>query len=97
MLTDKGMLEIAKDHVKKIEEEAGFPTILYPDGIIKKSYGNIYGYTSKEYYETGDEEHAVAGNGPFLVEKKTGEIITFGTAFSDEYYIELYEKENNIE
>ncbi len=96
MLTDKEMWEIAEKHLKEIETEADIPLIYLKEWVTKKKYGNIYRYTSKEYYETGDEEHAVAGNGPFLVEKKTGEIITFGTAFSDEYYIELYEKENNI-
>jgi len=97
MLTDKEMWGIAEKYLKEIEKEADIPLIYLKEWITKKKYGNIYRYTSKKYYETKNENYAVAGNGPFLIEKKTGEIITFGTAFSDEYYIKLYEEENNIE
>lgn len=92
MLTDKEMLEIAEKHVEELGEKAGIPTIIFYEGVTNKEYGNIYGYTSKKYYETKDEEYAVAGNAPFLVEKETGKIVTFGTAFSDEYYIKEYEE-----
>ncbi len=52
MLTDKEMLEIAKDYVLKIEKEVDIPLIIAPENIIRKSYGNVYGCTSKEAYLT---------------------------------------------
>ena len=36
--------------------------------------------------------YAIAGNAPFLVEKKNDNVVTFGTARSTEFYIEEYEK-----
>ncbi|XRE43147.1 hypothetical protein ACIVBQ_001351 [Tenacibaculum discolor] len=86
------MLQIAEKHVEELGEKAGIPTILYYDDIIKKPYGNIYDFTSKKFFETQEEKYAVLGDAPFLVENETGKVISFGTAYPLEYYIDLYEK-----
>jgi len=41
--------------------------------------------------KNGDITYTVAGNSPFLVGNKTGNIIKFGTSESDDYYIAKYE------
>ncbi|MGG5209416.1 hypothetical protein ACQWU4_10745 [Chryseobacterium sp. MIQD13] len=64
--------------------------MLYDD-IIKKPYGNIYSFDSKEYILTGDFNKSLMGGGPFLVEKKTGRVISFGTAGILENEIKAYE------
>ena len=81
------MWDIADEYLKEMAKDADIPLIYLEEWITKQPYGNIYHYTSKAYYETKDEEHAVAGNAPFLVEKDTGNIITFGTALSEEHYM----------
>lgn len=91
MLSEKQMLDKAEIYVKEIENESKISLILGYDIIIKKAYGNIFFYTSKKFLETGDFKHAIAGNAPFLVEKRTGKIIEFGTNESHEYYIIEYE------
>ncbi len=91
MLTEKQMTEIAKKHVKEIEKISNIKVAIGYEVTIKKPYGNIFFYTSKKFAETGDTKYAIAGNAPFLVENKTGNIVRFGTSESDDYYIEEYE------
>ncbi|MDR2237386.1 MAG: YrhB domain-containing protein [Chryseobacterium sp.] len=91
MLTDKDMLAIAERYLKKKENGKDIEIIIYPDGIMKKSYGNIYHYNSKEYILTGNFNKSLVGNAPFLVEKKTGRVVNFGTAAGLEDYIKSYE------
>jgi hypothetical protein len=91
MLTENELTTIAENYVKEIEKRTEISLIIGYEITIKKPYGNIYFYTSKKYIETGDDKYAVAGNAPFLVENKTGKIIVFGTAETQDYYIEEYE------
>ena len=88
MLTDKEMLAIAEHFLKKTW--AGFE-IQFREGIIKKPYGNIYRYQSKEYLLTNNIDKSLIGNAPFLVEKKTGRVVTFGTSPGLDDWIEMYE------
>ncbi len=92
MLTDKEMLQIAERYLKKRGEFGGSEIEVVIDDIIKKSYGNIYHYNSKEYLLTGNFNKSLVGNAPFLVEKETGRVVGFGTAGSLEDYIKSYEE-----
>jgi hypothetical protein len=58
---------------------------------IKKAYGNIYRYQSKEFILTKDMYKAITPATPFLVEKKTGRVVTFASAMSLENNIKAYE------
>ncbi|GAA4163492.1 hypothetical protein GCM10022217_32560 [Chryseobacterium ginsenosidimutans] len=95
MLTDKEMLKIAERYLKSIGEHFGgadIEVIIETDSIIKKPYGNIYYYDSKEYILTGNFDKSLVGNAPFLVENKpNGRVICFGTSNSLEYFIQAYE------
>lgn len=89
MLTDKEMLKIAERFIRRIVNKNIEP-MLYED-IIKKPYGNIYSFDSKEYILTGNFNKSLMGGGPFLVEKKSGRVVGFGTAGILENEIEAYE------
>ena len=93
MLTDKEMLYIAERYLRKLREigDNTIEPMIYADHTIKKPYGNIYSFNSKEYILTGDFKYALAGNAPFLVEKKTGRVVSFGTAGILENEIKSYE------
>jgi hypothetical protein len=88
MLKDQEMLVIAKKFIKRMVKE-GIETMIYDD-IIKKTYGNIYSFNSKEYILTGDFNKSLVGAGFFLVEKETGRVVAFGTA-AYESKIKAYE------
>jgi hypothetical protein len=92
MLTDQEMKTIAERYLAFIMLNSGsdIELALY-DNRVKKDYGNLFVYQSKNFMETGDEQYLLGGNAPFLVEKETGRIITFGTAHPEEYYLEAYE------
>ena len=79
------MLEIANDYITSINQSQ------INELTINKDYGYVIFFTSKKYYETGDDKYAVVGNGPFLVENKTGKVVQFGTAMDVDYYLEEYE------
>lgn len=96
MLTDKQMLEIANQFIAFKEKRTNIEVQIYQDNIIKKEYGNIYYFESKKYLETGIFSYKLLGNSPFLVEKKTGRIVNFGTANQLDYYLEAYENNSLV-
>ncbi|WP_294299342.1 hypothetical protein [uncultured Chryseobacterium sp.] len=59
MLTDQEMLAIAKRFIRRIVNKRIEP-MLYDD-IIRKPYGNIYHFNSKEYILIGDFETSLMG------------------------------------
>ncbi|WP_295220132.1 hypothetical protein [uncultured Chryseobacterium sp.] len=95
MLTDQEMLAIAERYLESKAQHFGgsdIEVVILTDLTIKKPYGNIYDYQSKEYVLTGNFNKSLTGHAPFLVEKKSGRVVRFGTAGSLESYIEDYEK-----
>ncbi|GEN78167.1 hypothetical protein CHA01nite_39070 [Chryseobacterium hagamense] len=94
MLTDREMLAIAERYLESKAQHFGgsdIEVVILTDLTIKKPYGNIYDYQSKEYVLTGNFNKSLAGHSPFLVEKNSGRVVGFGTAGSLESYIEDYE------
>lgn len=92
MLTDQEMLNIAERFLIRIVDKDYEPIIVQQE-TIKKSYGNIYRYQSKEFLLTRDLYKALTPATPFLVEKITGRVVTFASAMSLENNIKSYEDE----
>jgi hypothetical protein len=91
MLTNQEMEQIAERFIQKLGNESGIEMIL-SDELGGKPYGNVYHFESKEYILTGDPGKALVGNGLFMVEKKIGRVVVFGTALHLEDYLTAYEK-----
>jgi hypothetical protein len=89
MLTDQEMQEIAEKYISFLMRGSNKELIVYPNPI-QKPYGNIYRYDTKKLAVTGDFRYSIM-HGPILVEKATGRIVTFGTAYPEEYYYKAYE------
>jgi len=93
MKSEQEILDIATKYVKSINyNEADDYLFIVEEATIRKPYGSIFFYTSKKFYETENIRYALAGNAPFLVDKKNGEITTFGTDLPLEDYILEYEE-----
>ena len=92
MLTDQEMLKIAERFVRRIVDKNFAPNIVVEEAI-KKPYGNIYRYQSKEFLLTKDIYKAITPATPFLVEKKIGRVVTFASAMSLDNNIKAYETE----
>ncbi len=92
MLTKNKITEIAENYVIEMENKGDLKLSLLYDLSIEKDYGTIFFYNTLKYYNSKDErENILVGNAPFLVEKEKGNIIDFGTARSEDYYIQEYE------
>jgi hypothetical protein len=58
---------------------------------IERPFGWIFFYNSDRYLRTKDIMDAIAGNGPIVVEKESGEIKFFGASEPVEALIAKYE------
>lgn len=90
MLTDQEMLAIAERFIKR-KTDKDIEAVILTEETIKKPYGNIYYCQSKEFLLTRDFNKVLTSNPPFLVEKKTGRVVSFGTRMRLENYIQAYE------
>ncbi len=58
---------------------------------IERDWGWVIFYQDKRYSEIGDTSFCLAGNSPFIVNRKTYEIYATGTAQPIETYLKEYE------
>lgn len=66
--------------------------IIVDAGTIEKPYGWIFFYNSKKYLDTGEIRHALAGNGPVIVNRLTEAVDFYGASGSIQDLIEEYER-----
>lgn len=90
MLTHQEMQAIAERFMKR-RVDKDTEALILDEETIKKPYGNIYYFQSKEFLLTRDFNKVLTGNPPFLVEKNTGKVVSFGTRMRLENYIQAYE------
>ena len=55
-------------------------------------FGWVFCYNTKEYMESKNIRHAIAGNAPLIFDRRDGLIYVTGTAFPLDHYIEEYRK-----
>ena len=72
-------------------EKEGDELAVNPDHIVEKPYGWVIFPNSKEYTESGDIRYQLIGSGGVLVLKESGKAIQFGSAYSVEKNLEIYE------
>lgn len=84
MITHESALERANAYL----QDSDIPLQLTHEGEF--SEGWFFCYQSKEYLETGSFSAQLAGNGPFLIDKETGELHVLGTAKPLEEYLDQY-------
>jgi Immunity protein 35 len=77
--------KIAKKH---ISDECG----LIEKYTIKKPYSWYFSVQSKKFIETGNFLDMTIGSGGFLVERESGHVLEFGSAYPPETWLENYEK-----
>ncbi len=58
---------------------------------LDKPWGWVFFYTTQLFVETKDFSAALAGNGPFIIERKSGRILDTGTAWPIDFYLANYE------
>ena len=68
----------------------GIELCLFEQETLEVEFGWVFFYTSKLYRDTGDFKHAIAGNGPVIIDRATGSLHMTGTAHPVEHYIEEF-------
>jgi hypothetical protein len=72
--------EIARRIVKEFVEYLPFESlsedklVIIDKYTVEKPYGWIFSYNTQKFLETGDYSYSVVGNGPVIVNRKTGEV-----------------------
>jgi len=65
--------------------------VIVRDETIEKDYGWIFFYNSKKYQRTGELSDRLAGNGPVLFEKDSGQMHHLGTHHPPDELIREFE------
>ncbi|MBZ6387003.1 MULTISPECIES: YrhB domain-containing protein [Pantoea] len=86
MITFDEAVAKAVDHLSGEE----IPMVITLQGRFAEGW--FFCFQSREYLETGNDSALLAGNAPFIVDKDTGEIHEFGTAYPLEKYLHEYEE-----
>ena len=85
MITFEKAEEIARNRISA-------DCALIKDAILEKPYGWYFPFQSKEFLETGDIKKMLVGSGGFIVEKDSGSVVEFGSAYSTEKNFKIYER-----
>lgn len=70
--------------------------VIIDSAIMAKSYGWVFFYDSRKHVETGNISYALAGNGPIIVLKSSGELVALTTAVPVLEAIEMFERSRNL-
>lgn len=71
-------LELAQFELDRIETEVGQPLELVIDKTVEADLGWVFFYNSAEFMRTKNFRRALAGNGPIVVRKDTGQVTCYG-------------------
>ena len=77
---------------KEIDPNSDDYCVILEEETIEKEWGWVFFYQSKAYIESGDLGDMLAGNAPYIVNKKNGQLYVTGTAYDIEHYINVYEQ-----
>jgi hypothetical protein len=75
---------IAEDYVDQLSTDSGVYVTLFKEQTIEREFGWAF------FYGPGDPSIMVAGNAPFIVDRRDGSIHMTGTAYPIEQYLESY-------
>jgi len=97
MITLEEAIKIVSTAIKANEFSLNTEEIIIDDSLtIEKPYCWIFTYTSKLWQETGDYKHALAGNAPIIIDKRTGNRTSYSTKYDMETIVNKYEEENGL-
>lgn len=87
---------LALERINKNYHDPDDSLVLLEDMTISKPYGWVFFYDSKRHTETGSFLHMLGGNGPIVVEAKSGKISLLGSARAPEIEVAELEKKRGL-
>ena len=94
-ITKNESLELVHEYLRSKELEVGTELVVQEEKTIEKAFGWVYFYNSKEFVDSKDTRHLLAGNAPLIVDRFSGKLQETGTAHPIDFYIEEYERTQN--
>jgi len=92
MLNYEDAIATAEKELANVDDlPEGDSLVLLLQHTIERPFGWVFFYTSRLHRETGEVRYALAGNAPLIVNRRSGEVVTTGTALPVEQYIAEYE------
>jgi Immunity protein 35 len=88
MITCEDAEVIAKQYLDDLRKEIGDPLQLTK--TQEEPFGWVFFYQAKEFLETGALNAMLAGNAPFIVNRRDGVIHVLGTAHPVDVYLKEY-------
>lgn len=93
MLSDVDCRSLAEQCLARMAQQCGEDLVLI-DRPFETPATLAYTYQTSDFVATGDFTHALAGNGPILVNKVTGTVEVAGTALPVEDFVLEFEAKN---
>ena len=88
MITNDEAGVIANRYLDELQKEIGDPLQLTK--TQEESFGWVFFYQSKEFMETGALSSMLAGNAPFIVNRRDGAVHVLGTVHPVDVYLKEY-------
>jgi hypothetical protein len=88
MIDQRTAAAIARGHLER--EFPDGDVVLDEDATIQADWCWVFFFNARAFLETGDLRHSLVGNGPLLVDKRSGALRQAGTAHPVEHYLAAY-------
>jgi len=82
----------AQEFVRDMASAIGLELLLLEDLTQEEEFGWVFFYDSKAYVEDGESSLALAGNAPFIIDRRTGALHETGTALPTERYLSSFRR-----
>ena len=92
MISREDAIEIATKYVSDMEMVVCIPLRLVKNHIITRDFGWVFFYEGVPDPSVRDTNYLLAGNAPFIIDKKDGSLHVTGTAEPVEVYMDNYER-----
>lgn len=79
--------KLAQREIQRIAMQAGDEFVLCSEDTIERGFGWLFFYQSKAFIDSGELKYRLAGNGPIVVEKDSGNVTIHGSVPSVEEII----------
>ena len=76
--------EIATEYVRRLAVESGLTLALFENATLERDFGWVF------FYESEHRDELLAGNAPFIVDRRNGSVHMTGTARPTEEYLDDY-------
>lgn len=83
-MEQRDAIELVKEYVRRIQTDT--PLIVFPEVTETHDFGWVI------FYGSADPSKSVAGNGPVIVDKNTGDLFPTGTVYSLADYVNNFKE-----